>query len=560
MKVAVCMLLGYVPVSAQEVSDDEEITVVAPYQPSVSEAKKINVSPKIPEENLEKPTFNYSILSKALQPEPTLDPIQPAKIKGESVPKLYKNYLKAGIGNYTTPYLEFFANKLRSKKNAFGVHLKHRSSAGKIKDYAYPGNAITSLEAYGKKFLKENTLYAGAYYKRRGIHFYGFKPDDFPELSLENKDIRQTYQNLGIDLSFFSNYKAKKKFHYDLSFAYSYLFDRFEAREHKIHPKLDLELNTTFFDFSELEKLALYGDVEFYNTSDSVLSNNSGIIRINPSYAFGFDQYYFKLGLLAAIERNGDTKAHIYPQIRAEVKVVQDYLITYAGIYGSLDQNSLHSLSVENPFINATLEKRFTNNKISQFGGVKGRISKNFNYNVSFVNSTMRDMPFFVNDTVSALGAGINNQFTVVYDDVKNTRLMAEIGYTWKNSFHFLLRGQYNDYFLDNEDEAWHKPGLELSFGTHYNFQDKIVVKAQLFTRSKIFGRDFRTDAQTGDIQIVPVELKAMTDLNLGVEYRYSSVLSGFIDLNNILGQRYFLWYNYPSYRFNLLLGVTYSF
>jgi outer membrane receptor protein involved in Fe transport len=56
------------------------------------------------------------------------------------------------------------------------------------------------------------------------------------------------------------------------------------------------------------------------------------------------------------------------------------------------------------------------------------------------------------------------------------------------------------------------------------------------------------------------IEIDPMVDLNLGVEYRYSKVLSGFITLNNILGQRYYHWYNYPSYRFNMMLGITYSF
>ena len=40
----------------------------------------------------------------------SLKTITPAKITGESVSKLYKNYIKAGLGNYTTPYFELFAN------------------------------------------------------------------------------------------------------------------------------------------------------------------------------------------------------------------------------------------------------------------------------------------------------------------------------------------------------------------------------------------------------------------------------------------------------------------
>ena len=109
-------------------------------------------------------------------------------------------------------------------------------------------------------------------------------------------------------------------------------------------------------------------------------------------------------------------------------------------------------------------------------------------------------------------------------------------------------------------DQAWHKPGLEVSLGVNYNMQDKIFARAELFTRGKMYAKTYEYDVMTGDMEMKAEELKAMVDLNLGLEYRYSGVLSGFLNLNNILGQRYYHWYNYPSYRFNLLLGVTYSF
>jgi len=547
-------------VGGQEVSDKEEITVVAPYQPTISKVFKINISPRIPDEKMQNQLFNYNILSKEFKAVPALEPITAAKIQGESVNKLYKNYIRAGFGNYTTPYIEFFANKLRSKKNAFGVHLKHISSAGKIKGYGFPGSSNTGVSAYGKKFMPEHTLTADIFYERKGVHFYGYRPDDFPEINLENKDSRQTYNKVGIKTELISNYSGDRKLNHTIGLGYSYLFDRFKATEHNILFDVGLDLQTAFFDFSEREKLGLDLGLDYYLSSDSIINHNSGIIRISPYYSFGFDQYFFKVGWNTAIRSDSSSTGHFYPVVRAEVKVIQDYLITYAGLYGGLEKNSLHSFSAENPFINSTLEKRFTNNTISQYGGIKGRISKSFDYNVSFINSTIKNNPFFVNDTASALGAGMNNQFSVVYDDVKYTRLIAEFGYHYQDRVKTLLRVQYNDYFLDNEDEAWHKPGLEVSLGIHYNIQDKILIRTELFTRSKMYAKLYETDAASGDLMVKAEKLDAMFDLNLGLEYRYSDVLSGFLNLNNILGQRYYHWYNYPSYRFNFMLGITYSF
>ncbi len=547
-------------VDAQDVTDNEEITVVAPYQPTVSDAFKINVSPRIPEENLVKPEFSYQVLEKTYHANADLEPIVPARIEGESVSKLYKNYIRAGFGNYGTPYLEFFANKLRSKKNAFGVHLRHISHSGKIKDYAYPGNSHSELNLYGKKFFGKHTLSAQAFVKREGFHFYGYRPDDFPEIDLERKDIKQNYTLLGLNTALESNYTNDRSLHHRIGFDYYYLFDRAESREHNIDFSLDLDKKMDFFSFSETEKLGINTQVDYYLNSDTTFpSHNSGIIKLAPFYTLQFDQYFFKVGFNTSIRSDSVSKVHVYPDLRIEVKVVEDYLTTYAGIDGYLEKNSLRSFSDENPFIISSLPKRFTNYNSRQYGGLKGRITKYLDYNISFMNATVSDMPLFVNDTNSILGEGLNNQFTVVYDRVKYTRLLAQFGFHYQSKFNAILSGQYNNYFLDNEDRAWHKPGLEIKLAADYTMQDKIILRAEIFNRSSIYARLFEEDPQ-GNTVIKAEKVNGFTDFNVGVEYRYSNALSGFVNFNNILGQRQFRWYNYPSYRFNILLGVAYSF
>jgi len=560
--VATLFIIG-LPISAQEVTDDEEITVVAPYQPKVEDAFKINVTPRIPDEKLEKPQFNYTAIGKELKTAPDLEPITAARIQGESVTKLYKNYVRAGFGNYATPYLEFYANKLRSKKNAFGVHLKHISSAGKIKDYAYPGNSHTYVSGYGSKYWKKHSLNTELYYDRQGVHFYGFKPNEFPEFEYENKDIAQNYNLIGLNSSFGSNYTSYDKLNHTLSFDYYYLFDKPGAQEHNFNFNANLNKNFSFFDFSEYEKLGLDLGLDYYHFGDKILpTNNSGIIEIKPYYNMGFDQYNFRLGIKTQVELDTNTSVHVYPTVHLEVKVVEDYLITFAGINGNLQKNSLKSMSDENLFIAQNIHKRFTNEKFSQYGGVKGRITDYLDYNLSFMNSSIDNMLFFVNDTMSAIAPGLNNQFKAVYDNIRYSRIIAEFGFHYLDKLNVNLRGKYNNYFMGDEEEAWHRPKLEISLLTDYNIQDKILVKAELLTRSKMYARVYQQQIENSVTAMVEsvAEIDAMIDLNLGLEYRYTKVLSGFVNFNNILGQRYYHWYNYPSYRFNMMLGVTYSF
>ncbi len=546
--------------TAQE--KNEEVTVVAPYEPTISDAFKINISPRLPEASSEKPEFDLSVKKKALNIPSKLQPIKPAKIMGESVTKLYKNYLRVGFGNYATPYLEFYANNLRSKKGAFGVHFKHLSSAGKIKDYAPAGYSDNEFNVRGKRFFKSHTLTSNAWYKKNSIHYYGFKPDDFPEISLSKDDLKQSYNRLGFSLKFEDNYTKGHKLDHTFSFDYQYLFDKFDSREHNILFKGDIFKDVNFFNFTDDQIIGLDTKVDYYFNSDSIKNDNSGIIQINPYYRLRYSQYKFYLGLNTMLESDTSIHVHFYPTVHLEVVVVKDALITYAGIKGGLTKNSFNSISLENPYINPYLEKRFTNYKFEQYGGLKGRLGKYLDYNLSFINSTVDNMPFFVNDTASVMGEGLDNQFTLVYDRVKYSRIIAEFGFRYNEKLSTMLRGKYNSYFLDNEEKAWHKPGLEISWSVDYQIQDKFTIKGELKTTSKMYARTFETQISgntTTTVQ-VPVEIKGMTDISLGVEYHYSNTLSGFVNFNNLLGQRYYRWYNYPSYRFNMMLGVSYSF
>lgn len=47
--------------------------------------------------------------------------------------------------------------------------------------------------------------------------------------------------------------------------------------------------------------------------------------------------------------------------------------------------------------------------------------------------------------------------------------------------------------------------------------------------------------------------------IDLRTEYQYTKALSFFAMFDNVAFQRYFYWNNYPSQKFRLLLGLTYT-
>ncbi|HRU61466.1 MAG TPA: hypothetical protein P5565_08335, partial [Bacteroidia bacterium] len=112
---------------------------------------------------------------------------------------------------------------------------------------------------------------------------------------------------------------------------------------------------------------------------------------------------------------------------------------------------------------------------------------------------------------------------------------------------------QYN-YKMDTEAEAWFRPNTEVALRADYNFRDKILLNAAIFARGPIQARTLDANGAVAE------KINGWIDANLGVEYKYSKILSGFVRLNNLGFSRYYYWYRYQSMRFNVMAGVAYSF
>ncbi len=130
-KIHLFLLLCAVAISSgvsAQVTNQKEVFVVKPYEPVLSDAVKINFLPSVSDTLHVAPVFSYGILSQRIPTEYEVVPITAAKMVAESVPRLYKSYLKLGIGNYLTPLAELNISSLRSSKFVGGFYFRHLSS------------------------------------------------------------------------------------------------------------------------------------------------------------------------------------------------------------------------------------------------------------------------------------------------------------------------------------------------------------------------------------------------------------------------------------------------
>jgi hypothetical protein len=548
------------PLFGQRTMDIEEIRVVAPYQPTVSDAFKINDNPRIEDTLQAKPSFTYSIRPRGLDTRFELEPLTAARMRGEPLSKLYQGHVRGGFGNYTTPYVEAFFNTLRSDTYGLGLHLKHRSSSGGINDYGYSGFSDNLAHVFGKRFFGSNFLDGGLRYDRNVVHYYGYKPDDYLNDPIQDilddmtsKDFRQRINQLNASVGFGSNRPDSARVNFHSGLEYNWLTDRYDAIEHNIRFKgqVGREMEDPFAMLDQLY-IGLDMGTDFYSNRNSVDTISNALISIFPKVAVKYNRLKLYAGLDINVQADTASYFRVYPNIGFEASLIDSRLIVHSKFSGGLQRQSLRDLLGENPFMNSSVPLAFQNTKMEIAAGIKGAFSDQFAYNLGMSSARIENYAFFVTDTTSLL----QNEFTLVYDNLRRLHLKGELFGQFGNRFHVRLAANYFQYNPEVEIEAWHLPSLQLDLNMKYNMQDKIILSADLFSRDAAYGRIFD---ELGNPQAYQLHSWHI-DANLGVEYRYTRILSFFLNFQNLTNKSLERWMNYPSQKFHIMGGASWSF
>ena len=530
---------------------NEEVTIIAPYNPTVTTAQKINRNPRITLSDTEAlPSIDYSIRSQrvntAIAPE---NPI-PSRVPGDPPKKLFRSHLRAGFGNYLTPYVELWVNSLQSDRFKAGAHIGYISSFGQIKDYANSNMSNTLAEAFATKYFNENAFGVKLSYSNNMIHRYGFKPDEFPLLDVANDDLKQVFQKAGFNLGLNSNNADDDAFNYHINLDGYYFFDKYQSNETNINVTAGLSKKMDLFNNGRSQELGLDIGYDQYMNKDSLSDYNGGILSLKPFFDMDLSPYRILVGLKADYRLDSASKFHFYPVIKAEARLLENMVVVYAGMDGGLERISYANLSAENPYVNSILPLNYANNKYNFYGGVKGRISEVMDFNAGIRYSRIENLHMFVNDTSMVLG----NTFDIIYDDAGVLRFMGEIGFRSKSNFGLQLKAEFNSYSMEKEEKAWHLPAIDVVLGTYYVVKEKLTLSADIEVQSGLYARTFTNGILT------PTKLDGWVDLSIGGEYRINSQFSAFLKLNNVLNTGYFKWYQYPVQKFNAFAGIGFSF
>ena len=533
----------------------KEVSVVRPFSPTISDAFKQKFIPKLDDSVQVDVRFDYFIQPVKLHPTFQLRELGSATLRPESKEKLKNSQVKLGFGNYWTPMAEVDINTLRNPKSSLGMHLRHLSSQGSVMmaddRKIYAGYADNRVKLHGQSIGRSTTLSGNIYFSEDHHFLYGYSTDTLSDSTLVTPmPLRATqkdsvgllqYLNLGTRVSWYSNEKSRNGFQFRVDGGYDFLFDELKEMEH--WGQLDAAFSKDYKQISFGAELG--GDYVFRSHLPDTL--NYGVAYVDPW--IGFRWRYVKLlaGPKVAMDRNA-SRFLFYPRMLMEINIT-NLLVPYLGLDGYYENHTFRSISRENPYVinNPTIDP--THHRFIAFGGLRGRFSPKVAFNLAVSWEDAENLLFFEADTANPL----RNRFSLVYDDGSILKMGGEISLRQSDNLSFILKGNYFRYSLDSLPAPWHKPSWDANFTTRYSWRNKLLVKADLFLAGK-----YPVPAlETGGMYR---ELNGLIDLNLGAEYRFNQFLSAFVQVNNLLSDKYYLWDNYPMHRINFIGGLTFIF
>lgn len=558
--------VSFAQITKKDTLKTEEITVVKPYTPTISDAFKININPTLEEmKNIPREKVNYSIFS-----VPVASTFTPSKGKATSVaraPKtrLFENYISAGFGNYSSPLFELFLHTGDNRYSNFGIFIKHHSSEGGIKNLLLNDNfSDTKIDGYYKQYERYFTWKANVGYQRQLFNYYGLPDENFNETVISDINEKQLYNNIYVggeiafEDSFFKGGTAK----------ISNFSDDYNSNEInlKVKPVMEFPLSSekliTEFD---LHLLAGKFKQSYYDTNDlnySFLnlgfSPNFEVIRKNLTLNLGAKLYYGN-------DLEHKTNAfYIYPNVTASFTIIDEIFMLEAGVTGDLKTNSYSNFVSLNPYVSPTLEIEETDEQYKAYLGIKGKLASNLAYHFKLSHASEKNKPLFIQNPTKTDGATsvlngyeAGNSFNVIYDDIKTLSAFGEITLNASKELDLSMEVNYSNYSTTAVLEAFNLPTITSTISANYS-NNKWFAGAKLYFNSetKDFVIPFNTLPENGTV----VTNKSYTDLNFNGGYVFSDRLTAFAKVNNALGNKYHRFVNYQVQELQILAGITYKF
>lgn len=559
-------------------SDDKtvtrEMTLEREYDPSVQDASKVNSLPVVKEPQIKKMPISYSTFALPVEPEKELGILGSGKVMTDMDFNKRRGYLNLGFGNYMNLNGDLGYHILSTEKDFLGAYFSHRSTNGKIKyletDEKQKAKLNDNLGAVNYKHEFEKlSLKLAAQYGYTAFNYYGFPgyspSSDISQSPMDNQANQQIYFNAGVAS------KDRSSFNYLLDLDYRNFSQKYAdgpdtdgAKENNIGLTLDLNAG-----FNGNNKIGLGVLADYYgysvpealgNTSFNGYSNYAEI-TLSPYYAVEGSNWNVKLGANVMYISGDNDKFFASPNITANVTVA-DATVIYGNFLGEINSNSMYQVALDNRYVDPTGRIKPSRTWLDGTIGIKSGIVPGFWFDIfAGYKITDNDHFYYADLNTNNVNTRWGNMFAPAYMNSKLFRIGANVKYSYQQFLDFSLKGVYNSWKVSDSDffiiggtnpteRAYNKPKMEIDAAIDVKPMDKLTLSLNYY-----LGAGRYAVANSDDIK-----MKNINELNLKGSYAINDMFGVYAKLNNLMFQKYDLYYGYTAQGFNAMLGINLNF
>ena len=543
------------------------------FNPTLLDADKINSLPALREPTVQKANTNYSNWAGRIAPPLEIALPRPGDIMTEIPYSLKRGYLFFNAGNYANLNGGLGYRLVDNDKHNLTFNFLHNSTNSdinfvQVSDPA--GNNAYFMDNLGElrySHLSESVkLNMHISYLHSKFNYYGntFGNDRFFENEKNSLGVLNAKAELESVENNMLNYRGFIDFNnFNTKRSEISAFDWMKGNQ--IHAGVGFDKP---FGGSSTTSNKIGVDGSILTTIYNGDNDNYFLINASPYISFNGLNRHAKLGADVLFQTAGSTKIRVVPNVDLKLGFTE-YSSLYATINGGFDHNTLLDMMDESRYFLTYAPVKPSFSHIDLEAGFKIGELSGFRFDFFGGYKKTDDEHFLVLNGRDVIGGDAFGPFIEslkpIYGDLTHSFVGGMIQSNIWSPLNISLRIKKNfleaAHLVSNDSEitdpkAYNKPGFE----TDVKATLEIITDLKLMLNYYLASDRWTFSDRINSMERENIKMDNINDLNLGAIYDISDSFSLNVKANNILSQKYDIWYGYPAQGVNISGGFTFKF
>lgn len=587
-----------------------ELTLEREFSPTVQDANKVNVLPEIKDPEVIKRNIEFSRFVLPAQPDKQITVLPSGRIMTDIEYNKKRGYLNFGIGNYMNINGDFGYHILSTATDQLNVFFTHRSTNGKVKylkDYANSSLTKTKMKANDntgginyKHSFDNSVLKLGASYGYSSFNYYGYpfitptmlNTEELQEIPVAPSlpDMESGISKNQVNQSFDAHLGLASKEHVEVGYQVDFGFTRFSQKyaSYMLDPNSFYDgvkenhiygtagVYKPFHTDQRIGALAkvnyfTYGEPKYISEDKQKSFNNYMELTLSPYYQIDADIWNLRLGANVMFITGKYDKIFVSPNISAQINAGEKARV-YLNATGDIRSNDFRTISLENRYISTYVRPIPSKTMLDATLGVKANLGAGAWMNVyagyrmtndelfyatNFTDKVMNDVSAFQRDArVFKIGASFQYNYLNIVElgirgEYKNWNVKGDINYTLAPA----TPGAEGEARSFSDLKAYGKPSFELDMNIRFRPIEQLTIDINHYT-----GTGRQALLRFANHEPKNVKMDAIHDLSVMATWKINNTFSVFAKANNLLFQKYDLFYGHPSQGMSLMAGFNINF